>query len=444
MRPALGHHWDIHLKENRAYLIRQKDKQVVSALTGIEAFILGLMDGSRSIEELSSLLTSVIGDIGANALNSFIARLGPLLVDGHSRQIPYSLETLAQVRAPDIGERLHSFPGPQVLHWCVTDYCPRHCAYCFAQPKLGNQAKDSILTRDQLKQIFKEAASLGAKSLLVSGAEPLLRIDLPEVMGDAIKYGITPLLTTKHPITKFLAHRFAIAGVRHISLSLDTMNKEESRILIGNSYYPMQVRCSARNLVEAGIAFSIQAVATRLNYRSILTVAAFASDAGAKVLQVVPFESVQVTMGDLSNETMTLEHLKFLQEEVAMLAQRFSSLKIELFEELGKGSKSRNQCDIGLTKLFFLPNGVVHRCYKLINDDRLQGADLRKVSVAAGWHDPLFREIISPPREAYSGSECWSCKRFVQCHQEGRCIYQALVSQGRFAARDRLCSGPYF
>lgn len=321
MRPNVGLAWDLRLRQGRAYLYRREDDQPVAALTVAEAVVLGLMDGIRSLEELTALLTRAIGKAGTSILHSLFGRLRPLLVDGQRRRWPYSLETLALVAPPDPAEGLRPLPGPKVLHWWVTSYCPRRCVYCFARPVLGGRrAVDAILTRERLQRLFTEAVDLGAEHLLVAGAEPLLREDLPEVMGDAIEQGITPLLTTKHPITRSLAERFARAGVRHISLSLDTMNDSESRMLVGSATYPAQVRCSAENLTRVGVAFSIQAVVTRVNPASVHGVAAFAADAGAKVLQVVPFEPVAWPIGCLSNEALRLEDHDHLDEEVARLA----------------------------------------------------------------------------------------------------------------------------
>jgi MoaA/NifB/PqqE/SkfB family radical SAM enzyme len=443
MKPSLGPAWELCLRQGRAYIDRQVDAQPVCALSAAEAVVLGLMDGTRTLDALSELLTCALGETGPQILHTLLTRVRPLLVDGPRRACPYSLECLSQVAPPDPQEGLRPLPGPRVLHWWVTSYCPRRCVYCFARPIFGGRAVDAILTREALQRIFAEAASLGAEALLVAGAEPLLRDDLPEVLGDAVAQGILPLLTTKHPITLSLAQRFAQAGVRHLSLSVDTMDEHENRTLIGSATYSLQVRRSVQHLTRAGIAFSIQAVATRLNPQSLHGVAAFAAEAGAQMLQVVPFEPVASPISQVSNHDMLLEHLVPLEEQVTLLARQFPELRMELFEKLGSGSRSDLHCDIGMTKLFFLPNGVVHRCYKLTHDDRLQGSDLRKVSVAAAWHDPGFRTIISPPREHYAGADCYGCGRFSACHQEGRCIYQAWVSHARYEARDRHCDGPY-
>ena len=443
MKPVLGPDWDLRFDEGRTYLYRRQDKQTVGTLTAVEAAILGLMDGSRSIDELAKLLASLAGEAGTNALYALVARLRPLLVSGYRRKSSYTIDALVETATPDSRADLRPLPGPIVLHWWVTNYCPRQCIYCFAVPKLGSRALDSVLTRDVLKRIFKEAATLGATSLLLSGGEPLLRTDLPEVMGDAIAQGIMPLLTTKQPVTRSMAQRFAKAGVRHISLSLDTLDEKKSRVLIGSNHYPLQVRRSVQNLVAVNLAFSIQAVATRMNFKDLSAVAGFAADVGAKLLQIVPFEPVRGPRTSETNDAMILKFPEHLEEKVTLLADQFPELRVELFEELGRGSRSKYQCDVGMTKLFFLPDGVVHRCYKLIRDYRLRGMDLREVSVAAAWHDPEFGKIISIPRESYVGSECQNCHQFNQCSKGGRCIYEAWITQGRFAARDRACDGPY-
>lgn len=443
MKPALASAWELQIRNGKAYVHRRHDDQPVAALNPAEAILFGLIDGSRSWAALRDILVQAVGPRGLRLVSSVETRLRPLFVYGQRRTPNYSLDALGSVATPDSAEGLRPLPGPRVLHWWVTRYCPRRCVYCFARPIFGGKSIDAEITRDQLKQVFEEAVSLGTENLLVAGAEPFLREDLPEVMGDALAVGITPLVTTKFPISRALAERLANAGVRHISLSVDTLDKEESFALIGSRDYPVQVCHSVDNLNRAGVRFSIQTVVTRLNPISLRAVAAFAADRGAKLLQVVPFGSVSWPIGHLSNEQMILEHSNEVDKEVELLSRRFASLKIEKFEELGTGNRSDYQCDIGMTKLFFLPDGVVHRCYKLTHDDRLRGKDLRQVSVAQAWHDPDFANIISPPQENYAGSSCHRCARFASCHADGRCIYRAFVDHGHYEAMDRSCSGPF-
>ncbi|MGH9160629.1 MAG: radical SAM protein [Vicinamibacteraceae bacterium] len=444
MKPTLDTRWRLVIDGNHAYVVRDADGRRIAALTAPEAVALGLMNGARTLTEVEEVLCLLIGKSGPGLLGSLLGRLMPLLASGPiERQAPPALEALAAVDPPDTREGLRALPGPRTLHWWVTSYCPRRCVYCFAQPRFGPQAPDATLPRERLRELFREAAELGAENLLVAGAEPLLRPDLPEVMGDAAHVGILPLLTTKHPISRSLADRLATAGVRHISLSLDTMDPDGSHTIVGSAAWPGQARRSASALRAAGVAFSIQAVASRLSVMTLEGVARLAAEAGAMVMQVVPFEPVARPITSLGNDEMRLTDPAGLDDEIARLQAAFPGIRIEKFEELGSGARAGVQCDIGITKLFFLPDGVVHRCYKLTRDATLCGKDLKHVSVAEAWHDPGFAPVISPPREAYAGSSCHACSRFDSCHADGRCIYTARQDHGRYHAPDRPCGGPF-
>jgi hypothetical protein len=166
-------------------------------------------------EQIKQIFSSVLPKGGETLVRRVEARFLPLLAPGRGIAAPTEFQDLATVVTPDPKKRLRELPGPKVLHWWVTRYCPRKCVYCYAEPLHGGSADDAAIARSELARIFAEAATLGAEHLVIAGAEPLLRSDLPEVMGDAIKHGLTPFLTTKHPISQQLAlHPFRLTG-RH-------------------------------------------------------------------------------------------------------------------------------------------------------------------------------------------------------------------------------------
>lgn len=205
------------------------------------------------------------GPFAASLVRRVELRFSSLLLPNRGIATQISFEELGAIEAPSSQSTLRELPGPRVLHWHVTRYCPRKCVYCYAEPLHGGRAEDAIISRKNLARIFAEAAALGAEHLVVAGSEPMLRPDLPEVMGDAIACGITPFLTTKHPIDEDLAERLASAGVKHVSLSLDTVSRNRSLMMIGSDSYPVQIRRSVKHLCDAGVSFSIQTVATPFN-----------------------------------------------------------------------------------------------------------------------------------------------------------------------------------
>lgn len=428
---------------NQAFVVRRSDGRLVGSLTRMEAATLKMIAEGGTPSDVRNALQEVMYSNPDVVVDRVEMRFSSLLRSSRGIATPVSFDQLQCVEPPDGTAALRELPGPRVLHWHVTRYCPRKCVYCYAEPLHGSSAQDATISRGELNRIFAEAAILGAEHLVVAGAEPLLREDLPEVMGDAVALGITPFLTTKHPINEDIARRLAAAGVNHVSLSLDTASPERNLMMIGSRNYPSHVRSSMTHLSKAGVRFSIQAVATAFNCEDLWEVARLAADSGAKVMQVVPFETVRKPITNWDNSSISLQDGDNLRQIVEKLAKVYPSVNFELFEKLGTGGRSQFHCDIGMTKLFFLPNGVIHRCYKLVDDGFLTGKDLRECSVAEAWHDPGFSTKISPPRDLYSRSTCANCSRFDRCHSEGRCIYQASVSYGSYYERDRACDGPH-
>lgn len=436
------------IANGHAWVERRADRRTVAALGRLDAVVLKLLaerhlaDLEAGLGEVEEAMRAAMGESGASVVRKVHRRFESLLWP-NGMAAPMTLDDVGAVSPTPARTGLRDLPGPKVLHWWVTRYCARRCAYCYAEPLFGGRASDAALTRAQLQGIFLESAALGANHLLVAGAEPLLREDLPEVMGDAIACGISPCVTTKHPIGPELAERLATARVPHISLSVDTLSPAKSQWLIGSGAYPDQVRRSAKHLRDAGLEFSIQSVATRHNIEDLEAIVQFAADAGAVVVQIVPFEDVREPIGTLGNDSLALRDVDALADLVADAQQRFPGLRSELFDKLGTGARAEFHCDIGATKLFFLPNGIVHRCYKLIDDVSLNGKDLREVSVAEAWHDPGFGQRISPARALYAASSCAGCGRFDGCHDEGRCIFEAKMQHGTYYAPDRDCHGPF-
>lgn len=435
LRPTFA----VRILRNRAYIVRRSDEQPVAALSPAEAVLVRLLDGERLVRDLEQEFAAAFGETMRPGFRYALERLAPLLHDGPTIPCEHGVEELAAVASADPAEGIRPIPGPRVLHWHVTQYCPRRCAYCYAEPIHGSKAPDATVGLQRLKVLFEEAVDLGAVTILVSGAEPFLRPDLPEALGLAIDAGLSLLLTTKYPISANIAERLARAGVNHISLSIDSLDSDENACLVGSRTYASQMRRTVRNLHSAGVEFSVQSVVTQHNVRSVAAVAKFAEREGARVMQLVPYKDVRNPIAALSNADLRLQEVSLVDELCDGLAQKHPQIQIQRFVEAANDGGFH--CDIGQTKLLILPDGVVHRCYKLTSDASLRGMDLKEVSLARGWHDPGFVEIALPAAHVYAGTVCGSCGSKPNCDRSGRCIYDAAVNHGRYAVPDRNCSG---
>ncbi len=83
---------------------------------------------------------------------------------------------------------------PLAITWEITNRCNLDCAFCFLKPDTLNSAGDE-LTASEALALVDEAARLGA-GLYLTGGEPLIRADLPEIVARARHRGVRVGLNT--------------------------------------------------------------------------------------------------------------------------------------------------------------------------------------------------------------------------------------------------------
>jgi len=112
----------------------------------------------------------------------------------------------------------------------LTERCNNNCIHCYINLPVDDRvAREKELSTEEIKNIIKEAASLGCLSVRFTGGEPLLREDFEELYVFTRKLGIKVLLFTNATlITSHLAELFVrIPPLRNIEITVYGM-KENS------------------------------------------------------------------------------------------------------------------------------------------------------------------------------------------------------------------------
>ena len=111
------------------------------------------------------------------------------------------------------------------LRISVTDRCNMRCRYCMPEEEYVWLPRDSILTFEELDRLVGIFAGLGVAKVRLTGGEPLLRHDLPDLVSLIGRHaGIADLaLTTKGILLARHAPGLAAAGLRRVTVSLDTL-----------------------------------------------------------------------------------------------------------------------------------------------------------------------------------------------------------------------------
>jgi cyclic pyranopterin phosphate synthase len=108
----------------------------------------------------------------------------------------------------------------------VTDKCNFRCTYCMPAEGLQWLGRQEILSFEEISRLVGVLAQLGVDEVRLTGGEPLVRRDLPVLVGmlSAID-GVRDLsLTTNGVLLDRLAGPLVEAGLKRLNVSLDSLN----------------------------------------------------------------------------------------------------------------------------------------------------------------------------------------------------------------------------
>ncbi len=111
------------------------------------------------------------------------------------------------------------------LRISVTDRCNLRCVYCMPPEGVVWQPREEILRYEEIVQVVRAAVGLGLRKLRLTGGEPLVRADLPELVAALASIpGVEEIsLTTNGVLLSSLAEPLAEAGLARVNVSLDTL-----------------------------------------------------------------------------------------------------------------------------------------------------------------------------------------------------------------------------
>jgi cyclic pyranopterin phosphate synthase len=111
------------------------------------------------------------------------------------------------------------------LRISVTDRCNFRCTYCMPAEGLAWLPKTEILTFEEMTRLLRILVGLGVRSLKVTGGEPTVRADLPDLVRMFRQVGpdLDISITTNGLLLDRLAAPLAAAGVDRATVSCDSL-----------------------------------------------------------------------------------------------------------------------------------------------------------------------------------------------------------------------------
>ncbi len=126
------------------------------------------------------------------------------------------------------------------LRISVTERCNFRCVYCMPADGIALASRSELLSFEEIVRTVRVGATLGLTKIRLTGGEPTVRRDLPELVAMLNQIdGINEIaMTTNGARLLELAEPLKKAGLTRLNISLDTLRPERNRELTRRDLLP--------------------------------------------------------------------------------------------------------------------------------------------------------------------------------------------------------------
>jgi cyclic pyranopterin phosphate synthase len=201
------------------------------------------------------------------------------------------------------------------LRISVTDRCNFRCVYCMPKEVYGRGyrflERRELLTFEELERVVEAFARLGVEKVRLTGGEPLLRRELERLVAMlAAIPGLDLTLTTNGSLLPQKAQTLADAGLRRVTVSLDSLDDEVFKAMNDVNVPVERVLAGIEAAAAAGLApVKVNMVVKRgVNEESILPMARCFRDSG-HILRFIEYMDVGHTNGWRLDDVVSAEEV---------------------------------------------------------------------------------------------------------------------------------------
>jgi cyclic pyranopterin phosphate synthase len=312
------------------------------------------------------------------------------------------------------------------LRVSVTDRCNIRCFYCMPEHDVEFVKRAEILDFEEIERFVRIAAGLGIVKVRVTGGEPLVRRDLPELIRRLTAIpGIRDLaLTTNGVLLPGLAEPLYEAGLRRINVHLDTLDRERF-IRITRRDEIGKVLAGLDLSKRLGYRIKLNAVAVKnLVEPDVVPLARYARENGFEVryIEFMPLDAQN--LWDRGKVLLADEIIETLSREIAPLEPvpdpdpRAPASEYAFADGIGRvgfiASVSRPFC-LNCNRIRLTADGKLRYCLFAIEEDDVKSlmrsgasdeeiAALIRRNLAGKWegHEINSAKFVPPPRPMYS------------------------------------------
>jgi cyclic pyranopterin phosphate synthase len=165
-------------------------------------------------------------------------------------------------------EALDTFGRPlRDLRISVTDRCNFRCVYCMPKEVFGREYRfldrKELLSFEEIARLAEGFVELGVQKLRITGGEPLVRRDLERLIAMLAELDVDLTLTTNGSLLPQKAQALADAGLKRITVSLDSLDDATFRALNDVDFGVDRVLAGIDAAAAAGMPVKVNCVLKR-------------------------------------------------------------------------------------------------------------------------------------------------------------------------------------
>jgi len=171
----------------------------------------------------------------------------------------------------------------------VTMRCNYNCIFCHREGLTGSDRAE-VLTPDDYRYLAYVSRKLGIVYFKITGGEPLLRGDTPDIVKGVREYSKEVSLTTNGYFLKNLAGKLADAGLDRLNVSVHSLNDEVYQAITRTRGSVKLILEGIEQALDHAIKVKLNFLAMKINLGEFEKIIEYASSKGVdvNVIELIP------------------------------------------------------------------------------------------------------------------------------------------------------------
>ncbi len=275
----------------------------------------------------------------------------------------------------------------------LTARCNNNCRHCYINlPASDHKVKENELSILEIKDLVHQAANLGALWCLITGGEPLLRKDFPDIYLSIKRQGLlVSVFTNACLITPDHVKLFQDFPPRDIEVTVYGVTEETYEKISRQPGSYKQFRRGLDLLLSGGIRVRLKAMAIQTNYHELHEISQFCRDHTCDYFRFDPLLHLRYDNDRNKNEIIKSERLTPL--EIVTLERNDEERRLSLQEKCSTliqshpnevGCNHIFHCGAGQSNFAIGYDGTFRLCSSLTAPTCTM--DLRTHSLSEAWY----------------------------------------------------------